>query len=412
MRILKYTVLIVSLILLWTAAVNFGMTSGLLLSPIASEKTPDAFIEATKAKLKNEFVGNLAMVLLEDGKVAEDFYYSFGDPVNKQTLFQMASISKWVTAWGVFALVENDKLDLDQPVEQYLSRWQLPQSAFDNSAVTVRNLLSHTSGLTDGLGYAGFTSIDSIQTLEESLTKAEDAFASEGITKVGYKPNSQYKYSGGGYTLLQLVIEEASGKSFNDYMKEAVFKPLQMKNSTFYLADSSSAQLATFYGSDSTLAPHYRYTALAAASLYSNIEDLTLFLQANMSKNPVLKDETIRTMIDSGFHRHGLGPMIFGKKGARDFVVGHDGVSRDAINNAARINVGTNDGIVVFETGNWSFASELADEWAFWKTSIPNSTVIQSNLALLFAVLGLGYVTIVVLVVFIMRKRRKGVKVF
>jgi CubicO group peptidase (beta-lactamase class C family) len=407
MKTVKKISISVIALLLWTAIVNFGTSNGLLLQSLPSENTAKSFIKAAQSMVKNEQVGNLAMALIEDGEFSEDFYYSMGEPVDRRTIFQMASISKWVTAWGIFALVEEGKLDLDHPVENYLTRWHLPRSKFDNNSVSIRNLLSHRSGLIDGLGYAGFSSEDSIQTIEESLSKAADAYWTEGVTKVGFKPNSAYKYSGGGYTLLQLVIEEVSGKSFNDYMTEAVFKPLGMTNSSFYWSDTSSLQLATFYNADLTIAPHFRYTALAAASLYTNIEDLSLFLKANVSQNKVLKTETISMMVESGLNRHGLGPMIFGKKGNRDLIIGHDGISRAAINNAARINLKSKDGIIIFETGKPSLASDLANEWNFWKTRIPNNTVFRSNQTWLVSVLVAGYVCIVFAFVFYFRKAKK-----
>lgn len=395
----------------WTAIVNLGTYSGFLLRPITSENTSSSFIEATKSKLEHEFVGNLAMVLLEGGEVSQDFYYSIDKPIDKHTIFQMASISKWVTAWGIFALIQEGKLHIDHPVENYLSRWHLPESEFDNSEVTIRNLLCHSSGLTDGLGYAGFTSEDSVQTIEESLTKAADAYWSEGITKVGYPPNSQYRYSGGGYTLLQLVIEEVSGQSFNDYMTEAVFNPLKMDHTSFHWSDSSSLQLATFYDADSSVAPHYKYTALAAASLYTSIADLTLFLKANLADNNVLESEVINMMNEihtpPGQGMHGLGPMIFGKSGAGDMVIGHDGINRAAINNAARINLKTKDGIAILETGNPSFASELANEWGFWKTQLPNNTVMSSNLTMIISLLVVGYLIILSFFIYSIRKNKK-----
>ena len=84
-------------------------------------------------------------------------------------------MSKWVTAWGVLTLVEAGKLDLDKPVSTYLTRWKLPPGAFPNDGVTVRRLLSHMAGLTDGLGYAGFKPGVPLQRLEDSLTRAADA---------------------------------------------------------------------------------------------------------------------------------------------------------------------------------------------------------------------------------------------
>ncbi len=159
---------------------NFGTYTGLLLSPIASDDKAESFLQVTQDQLDHEFVGNLAMVLIEDGQVSAEFYHSIDDPVDRHTIFQMASISKWITSWGIFTLVQDGKIDLDVPIDTYLTRWHLPDSKYGNSKVTVRNLHCHTAGLVDGLGHARFTSIDSVQTLEQSLTRASDGFWSKG----------------------------------------------------------------------------------------------------------------------------------------------------------------------------------------------------------------------------------------
>ena len=190
------------------------------LSPFAPKNNSEAFIEATKEKIAEEFVGNFAMTIIEDGKVSKDFFYSIDEPVNEHTVFQVASVSKWITSFGVLKLVEQGKLDLDTPIDDYLTRWHLPESEFDNRKVTIRRLLSHSSGLVDDLGYSGFTPDQTPQTIEASLTKAADGFYSEGIARVGFEPGSQYMYSGAGYTILQLLIEEVSGQSF-----QAVYDP-------------------------------------------------------------------------------------------------------------------------------------------------------------------------------------------
>ena len=124
-------------------------------------------------------------------------------------------------------LGEAGKLDLDAAVSTYLTRWSLPKSEFDNSGVTVRRLLSHTAGLTDGLGYGGFAPGQPVQPIVASLTRAADASpGADGAVRVGIEPGSAFEYSGGGYTLLQLIVEEASGQSFNDYLRSAVLLPL------------------------------------------------------------------------------------------------------------------------------------------------------------------------------------------
>lgn len=110
---------------------------------------------------------------------------------------------------------------------------------------------------------------------------------------------------------------------------------------------------------------------------------------------------------------HGLGPYIFGKNEAGDIIVGHDGGNRPAINNAARINLNTKDGIIVFETGSPSFASALGDEWIFWKTGIvsfSSYTLLESNKVAILLSLFAGYFVISILSFYIISKKNKPVK--
>ena len=142
-------------------------------------------------------------------------------------------------------LVDAGKLDLDAPVAAYLTRWKLPESEFDNQAVTVRRLLSHTAGLTDGLGYAGFPSGAKVQSLEESLTRAADADPGrDGRVRVGIAPGSKWRYSGGGYTLLQLLVEEVTGEAFESCVQRTVLQPLGMNRSTFAIDPETTPNLA------------------------------------------------------------------------------------------------------------------------------------------------------------------------
>lgn len=148
-----------------------------------------------------------------------------------------------------------------------------------NEKVTVRRLLSHSAGLTDGLGYNGFKNKDFIQTLEQSLTKAKDVDEGEsGEVKVGIEPGSKWEYSGGAFTLLQLLVEETSGQTFNDFMKDSLFKPLKMNSSSCISDDTLKSRLCEFYNSDKSLAPHFYHTSLAATSLCTSLSDLETFL--------------------------------------------------------------------------------------------------------------------------------------
>lgn len=412
MKKFKRIALIILALIIWTAFIGYGFIGGFLLRPITSKSTSEAFIEASKEKIDDEFVGNLAMVLIENGEVSKNFFYSVDEPINENSLFPVASISKWITSFGILKLVEQGKIDLDKPIDHYLTRWHLPESEFDNRKVTVRRLLSHSAGLVDDLGYSGFASKENVQTIEESLTKAADAPYSEGIARVGYEPGSKYMYSGAGYTILQLLIEEVTGQSFQEYMTQEVFEPLNMKNSTFVLGEKPNIQLVPIYKDDGTTRHFNKFTALAAASLFTSTADLSKFLVANVSGNKVLSDETIARMSapetfigDIGVY--GLGPHLYSQKDQNSKIIGHDGSGNNAINTAARINLLSKNGIIVLETGNHNIASSIADEWIFWKAGIADYVVMTRNIPYLVTLLLIGYIIIIALSIFIIRKKNK-----
>ena len=411
-RILKYIASLIVLIALWTAFTFFGTKNGWWYQAITNNTSTDAYIEATKDKMNEEFVGSFAMAVMDNGTIAKEEFHSAGNPINRNTVFQVASMSKWVSAVGVMKLVEDGKLDLDAPVSQYLTRWQLPASDFDNNGVTVSRLLSHTAGLTDGLGYSGFVLGTPTQLIEESLTKASDA--DEGISgsvKVGIEPGSGFKYSGGGYTLLQLLVEEVSGQSFADYMSETIFKPLNMDQSSYIWVDSLGFELAQFYNKDGATAPHFRYTSLAATSLYTSLADLEVFFQTFLKGSNgepigrgVLKPETLKSMrkphaSTMGMDIWGLGNILYAPTENGDVIFGHDGKSTPAINTAIRLNPETGDGIIVLETGHPILATKLAAEWVFWKTGQVDLTLFTMLKDGMVSNITMGWFAIIVLTV-------------
>jgi CubicO group peptidase (beta-lactamase class C family) len=393
----------------WTALVLVGTLGGWGRATLAPRGDVGAFMSAATQKITADSKGNAAFALIEGGRVHGEHFSSTGRPVDRDTLFQVASLSKWITAWGVMTLVESGRIDLDAPVSRYLTRWTLPPSAFDNDGVTVRRLLSHTAGLTDGLGYAGFAPGAEMQTLEQSLTRAADPSpGADGVVRVGAAPGGEWKYSGGGYTLLQLIIEEASGDPFQAYMQRAVFQPLGMSRSTFELPEDGGANVAEFFDKDGSRATHYQFTAKAAASLYTSTADLTRFIQAHLagpgSEPPgrgVLRPETLAEMrrphaFQYGGEIWGLGVILYAPNNADDFIVGHDGSNAPAINTTARFDPATGDGIVVLETGNAFLATKLAGEWVFWQTGNLDLFEVTAALPRALLILAVGCLLILV----------------
>jgi len=403
----------------WAALVFVTFSEGWLRSPLIEGDEPQAFVAAAKARAMADNRGNLAFVMLEDGQQVASFAMSKGDPVDGDALFQVASLGKWLTAWGVMALVEEGRIDLDAPVSTYLSRWQLPDSEFGADGVTVRRLLSHTAGLDDGLGYDGFAAKENRQTLEDSLTRARDASPGKtGLVRLGSEPGSQWQYSGGGYTLLQLVIEEVTGESFAQYMERTVFDPLGMERTTFDHERALELGLAQNFRPDGTTEPFRWYTALAATSLFTTADDLARFLAAQGpgGQQPVLSPDTqglIATPHASqlGADVWGLGAMLYAPDNRGGFIIGHDGQNGPAINTAARIEPATGDGIVILSTGHGSLATELAGEWVFWKTGNVDNLDFAAGIPTMLTWLAIGLGVIVLLAIFIgLRMRRRALQ--
>jgi CubicO group peptidase (beta-lactamase class C family) len=275
-----------------------------------------------------------AVALLRDGKVALANGYGWADrekrrPVTRETLFNIGSISKTHAAWGLLRLVQDGKLDLDAPVERYLTRWHLPRSGFNHDGVTLRRLLSHTAGLRLH-GYPGFDPGQRLPTIEESLNGQTNG---SGDVRVIMEPGSKWQYSGGGYTIAQLLVEEITGKRFNEYMQEAIFRPLGMHSSSYVWDDMVEARAARPYGVVDPI-PGPRFTAQAAASLQTSLDDFVRFALASMSgeraalATAVLRPETVRAMEQPvpPSPNYGLGYQVIDAGGLR--AVGHGGSNR------------------------------------------------------------------------------------
>ncbi|HWD28791.1 MAG TPA: serine hydrolase domain-containing protein [Rhizomicrobium sp.] len=397
----------------WTVFVAAGTYEGWWRPMPAPPGDTAAFAAAAKARYAAESKGNIALALLVHGKVAGTYFASHGKPVDGDTLFQVASMSKWVTAFGVMALVEQHRIDLDTPVSHYLKRWHLPPSPFDNNAVTVRRLLSHTAGLTDDLGYLGFAPGQKLQTLPQSLTRTGDPMPGRsGLVRVG-QPAGSWRYSGGGFAMLQLTIEDVAGEDFNTYMRRTVLAPLGMKESTFVAPDP--AHLATFYGTDGKPAIHYKFTALAAASLYTSLNDMTRFVQAQLpGAHGVVTPQTLALMRTpvarvAGIPIWGLGTILYTGNGAGGFIVGHDGNNYPAINTTARLDPATGDGIVMLSTGNPTLASAIGADWTWWHTGHVDTMamVIESQATL--EIFGAGAIVILLAAILVgWRGRRRA----
>ncbi|MGB5623938.1 MAG: serine hydrolase domain-containing protein, partial [Gammaproteobacteria bacterium] len=384
---MAYVKLIVAALLaslLWAGLSVYGGLSGWWLEPVASRGDTRQFMDAATKMIDQASPGSVALVLIEDGAVFDEYYKSATDDVGADTLFATASFSKWPTAYGVMLLVQQGKLELDAPVSRYLKRWQLPESEFDNEAVTVRRLLSHTAGLVDGLGFGDYEADEAVPSVEESLTQPRGSDDGDVRIIVGREPGSEWDYSGGGYLILELMVEEVTGLGFDDYMQQAVFEPLGMTRANYdYLGAQDN--IAGSYDSQGEPAPIYQYAAKGATGLAATATDLIRFAQAQLGEPAPLSAESIRAMREAHGHEMwlaiwGLGTMLYSPTGTGDYVFGHDGANDPSINSSVRVNPASGDAIVALSTGPAYLASRIAYQWGLWQTGYPD--FLQANLAI------------------------------
>ena len=188
-----------------------------------------------------------------------------------------------------------------------------------------------------------------------------------------------------------------------------------------YVWDSTYL-LAEFYNSDGTKSKHYRYTALAATSLYTSLSDLELFFQIHLegkSSEPigrnVLKPETVKMMRkphgqEMGIDIWGLGTVLYATTEGNDFIIGHDGKSTPPINTAIRLTPENGDGIIILETGNPMMATVLASEWVFWKTGKVDTFLFPMLISGMVRTIGTGWVVMIVITIIFSIVRRLRMK--
>ena len=228
----------------------------------------------------------VALAFVNGNRVLEFRSYGFADvaaktEITQSTMFNVGSISKLVTVWGVMQLVAQGKVDLDAPINQYLKRWQIPKSEFNAKKVTLRNILSHTSGLSLG-PYTGWESPEKLTSIVDSLNGNNNGAGSVELIHV---PDTKWSYSGGGYSVVQLLIEDVSGMAFEDYMQQYVFKPLNMMDSTFNITKNVIKKSATPYDNSGKVTGMVYFNEKAAAGLQTTPIDLARFNMAVLRNN-------------------------------------------------------------------------------------------------------------------------------
>jgi CubicO group peptidase (beta-lactamase class C family) len=191
-----------------------------LSNPARADRADDY----VKSEMEQHRIPGVAMVVIQDGKPVKHKAYGVANielniPVKLDTVFEIGSITKQFTAAGILLLQQDGKLSVDDKISRYLKN--TPGIWAD---VTVRHLLTHTSGIKSYTGLDGFA-------LTKHLTQ-EQFISAIGAQPMEFQPGGAWKYCNTGFNLLGYIIENVSGQHYWDFMRERIFKPLRMNETT------------------------------------------------------------------------------------------------------------------------------------------------------------------------------------
>jgi CubicO group peptidase (beta-lactamase class C family) len=334
-------------------------------------KKLDAMLEES---IKNEELPGLVALIVRNGKIVYHSAKGFADvesgkAMQKDAIFRIASQTKAITSTAVMMLWEEGKFRLDDPISKFIPEFKNPQvlqnfrygdtsytTVAANKEITIRHLLTHTSGL-------GYGVIDGDERMRMIYNKAGiiDLYTTENISIGGnvkklaklplhHNPGEKYTYSE-GLDVLGYLVEIVSGKPFDQFLRERLFEPLGMQDTWFYLPEAKASRLVTIHrkangkweGFPTTFyEPNYPITGAkrffsGGAGLSSTAKDYATFLQMYLNGGElngvrILSRTTIETMMQNqtgnlwgGGKHYGLAFGVVNEKGIAEGGAGSVG---------------------------------------------------------------------------------------
>ncbi|MBB6670099.1 serine hydrolase domain-containing protein [Cohnella nanjingensis] len=291
---------------------------GLFIFPLFSSAGSDGSIQVEQSgtsvfsevdayiarEMKRQHLPGLALGIVQGDRILYLKGYgqadSSGRSVTPETPFGLGSIGKSITAMAVLQLAEAGKIDLDAPIQRYI-----PTKYNGAASITVRQLLNQTSGFTQISTFSNTLSSVNDK-YRDALEKNAMSYADKFLTQPTQSEHP-YRYSNANYVLLGYIVQQVSGQSYGDYVKEHIFSPLSMQNSFVTLDEAAGHGLATPYrrifGDNVAYNGPYVYIAgdAPAGYLYTSAEDMSHYLIAQMNggrfeDHSVLSSDGIRLM--------------------------------------------------------------------------------------------------------------------
>ncbi|WP_002146473.1 serine hydrolase domain-containing protein [Bacillus cereus] len=262
-------------------------------------------------KMNQYSVAGLSLAVIHDGKLDETSAFGTLESgtnrtVTTDSIFNSCSISKFITAILTLKLCDQGIVHLDEDVNDKLTSWNIPINLFTSKKkITLRNLLSHQSGIIDPPKSFGHYK------LAQGIPKIPELLAGRTLycpvpIEMHYEPESEFHYSDANFCIIEQLLEDITGKSFNQLLEELIFQPLQMKNSTLFSPEDidKTDAFACGHNKDGTVTNEkYPFYPFAAASgvwttptdLSTLIIEIIQSLQGNSKLE--LSQKTVQDMI-------------------------------------------------------------------------------------------------------------------
>ncbi|HSM06831.1 MAG TPA: serine hydrolase domain-containing protein [Longimicrobiales bacterium] len=341
-----------------------------LMPAVQIEGQPEVLWDLEE-RMDHHRVPAVSVAVLQGGEVLWSRAWGLADveartPATPETLFQAASMSKPVAALVALTLVEEGRVELDAPANRFLTRWRLPDNEFTaDSAVTLRGLMTHSAGTTVW-GFPGYRKDRAFGPDQPLPSNAQvlDGLGNTEEVRVFKVPGTSMRYSGGGYTIMEQVVEDATGMPFEEAARERVLGPAGMERSTYAqpLPEDRWPEAARGYRGNGDEVPGewHSYPEQAAAGLWTTpteLAELSVRLLDILEGDSTgfVSPATLEAAMtpnhpgDPAFQNWGLG---FGLNGAGDSIrFGHGGAN-EGFRSQWVVYRDTGDGAVIMTNGD------------------------------------------------------------
>ncbi|HHU79570.1 MAG TPA: beta-lactamase family protein [Clostridiales bacterium] len=325
------------------------------------------------ALMKLYKIPGCSIALVKDGEIAWTQAYGYADvesgrALTTDTPMSVQSITKSITAWGIMRLAEKGLIDLDAPVSQYLKSWQFPQSDYPTEKITIRQLLSHTSGMPLG-------DFNLIYAPDEAMPSSRSVMTREAVPI--REAGAGFSYSNAGYNLLEILIEDVTGQSFSEYLRSEVFLPLGMESAAFEIGKAKTPYPPTGYDLSGKPVPVYLYPSKASGGLFATAKDIARFAAAGLKENLVLKSDSVKQMYQPECYKIGIYSLVFEAYGLGHYIeklpnslssISHGGQGKGIMTHFQSVPE-TGDAIVILANSqrSWPFIAYVLSDWAQWR---------------------------------------------